>query len=230
MAYFELMCRGCSNQPRKVWRELNRVLGRKAQTRTPHLSTSSVTIESPQVITSMLNSYFITPVSSPSPDLIPPTVHPADTVFRFRPVDEEEVMQALRGLNPSKAMGVDGVSFLLLKTVADVIAPSITKLFNGNITSGQFPDEWKKVTVTPVPMSSSAKLPSDFRPISVLPVIAKLFESLVHCPHSYLSSNSLLHPNQFGFRPRHSTQGALFRLWMTGDLHWTRENVWEQSL
>ena len=95
--YFELMCWGHSNQSCKVWRELSTVLGHKARTRTPHLSTSSVTIDSPQVIASMLNSHFTTPVSSPSPDLDPPTVHSADTVFGFRPVDEEEVMQALWG-------------------------------------------------------------------------------------------------------------------------------------
>lgn len=46
----------------------------------------------------------------------------------------------------------------------------------------------------------------------MLPVIAKVFESLVHRQlHSYLSTNSLLHPNQFGFCPRHSTQDALLR-------------------
>ena len=85
-------------------------------------------------------------------------------------------------------------------------------LYNDSITSGQFLDKWKKATVTPVAKYSSAKLPSDFRPISVLSVIAKLFESLVHHQlHSYLPSNSLLHSNQFGFRPRHSTQDALLR-------------------
>ena len=42
--YFELMCLGHSNQPCKVWRELSTVLGHKAQTRTPHLSTTSVTM------------------------------------------------------------------------------------------------------------------------------------------------------------------------------------------
>ena len=111
-------------------------------------------------------------------------------------------MQALKGLNTHKATGADGVFALLRRTVADMITPSITKIFNDSITSGQFPDDWKKATVKPVPKFLSSKLPSDFRPISVLPVIAKVFASLVHQQlYSYLTTKSLLHPNQFGFCP-----------------------------
>lgn len=96
----------------------------------------------------MLNSYYTTPVSPPSTDMEQPAVRLADTVFRFRPVDEEDVLQALEGLNTRKATGVDGVSVLLLKTVAEVITPSITKIFNDSITIGQVLKQWEKATVT----------------------------------------------------------------------------------
>ena len=72
--------------------------------------------------------------------------------------------------------------------------------------------EWKKANITPVPKSTAAAQPSHFRPISVLPVIAKVFESFVHKQlYTYLTENSLLHPCQSGFRPKHCTQDVLLK-------------------
>ena len=89
---------------------------------------------------------------------------------------EDEVLRCLRGISIKKATGIDGISAYLLKSVAPEAAPSLAKLFNISISSGQIPNEWKKAIVTPLPKSRSAKLPLDYRPISVLPVIAKVYE------------------------------------------------------
>ena len=121
-------------------------------------------------------------------------------------------MLALERLNTCKTTRPDGVSAHLLRTAAATISPSITNLFNECIVSGQNPAEWKEANVTPVPKSPSAKLPADFRPISVIPVIAKVYESLIYKQlYTYLTTNYLLHPNQAGFRPSHSTQDALLK-------------------
>ncbi len=99
-----------------------------------------------------------------------------------------------------------------LRTVAGAISPSITKLFNLSLLQGQIPSEWKKANITPIPKTSISKSPSNFRPISVLPVLAKVFESLIHHQiYSYLTAHSLLHPCQSGFRPSHSTQDTLLK-------------------
>ena len=51
---------------------------------------------------------------------------------------------------------------------------------------------------------------SDYRPVSVLPVVGKIFEKLVHQRlYSYLTEHSILHPAQHGFRPNHTTQDVL---------------------
>ena len=60
-----------------------------------------------------------------------------------------------------KATGIDGISNKILKIAAPAISDSLNYIFNQAITLCNFPDEWKKATVTPVPRSSSAKLPSD---------------------------------------------------------------------
>ena len=92
------------------------------------------------------------------------------------------------------------------------IAPSVTKLFNANLLQGQIPSDWKKANVTPIPKTSTSNSPTNFRPISVLPVLTKVYESLIHQQvYRYLTTNSLLHPCQSGFRPAHSTQDTLLK-------------------
>ena len=133
-----------------------------------------------------------------------------NTVFQFQPIEEEDVLLALERLNTCKATGPDGVSAHLLRTEAAAIFSSITKLFNECIVSGQTPAKWKEANVTPVSKSPSAKLPTDFRPISVVPMIPRC-TSLYKQLYTYLTTNSLLHPKQSGFRPSHSTQDALLK-------------------
>jgi len=95
----------------------------------------------------------------------------------------------------------------MLKMAAPGISDSVTSLFNVCLESGQMPDEWKLAKVTQV---SSPDSTDKFRPISVLPVIAKVFEKLVHHQVSvYLQEHSLLNESQSGFRSHHSTQDVL---------------------
>ncbi len=133
-------------------------------------------------------------------------------MFHFKPICVNEVAASLALLNTHKSTGVDGISSHLLRTVAGALSPSITKLFNASLLQGQIPSEWKQANVTPIPKTSNSKSPSNFRPISVLPVLAKIFESFIHQQiYSYLTAHSLLHPCQSGFQPSHSTQDTLLK-------------------
>jgi len=63
-----------------------------------------------------------------------------------------------------------------------------------------------------VPKNGDRELVTNYRPVSFLPVISKVFESLIHQQlYHYLDSNSLLSPAQFGFRPHHNTQDVLLK-------------------
>ena len=59
-------------------------------------------------------------------------------------------MKILQGLDPNKAVGVDGISSKLLKRVASGISRSLTSLFNTSLTSGKVPSEWRSALVTPI--------------------------------------------------------------------------------
>lgn len=111
-----------------------------------------------------------------------------------------------------KATGHDNISAKLLKLNAVALARGITLLFNTSIESGSLPSDWKLANVIPVSKGNSSQSVDNFRPISLIPVIAKVFEAVVSQQLSaYLLSNAILHSAQSGFRPMHCTQDVLLK-------------------
>jgi len=79
-----------------------------------------------------------------------------------------------------------------------------------NASLGEFPDSWKIAHITPIPKFHSPSSSFEYWPISVLPVLSKLFEKvLYHRVYSYLTEHNLIHKRQYGFRENHSTELAI---------------------
>jgi len=90
------------------------------------------------------------------------------------------------------------------------IGSSLTHTFNLVISTGTIPNDWKSARVTPIYKADSKVDPSNYRHISVLSVIGKLFEKAIfNQVYTYLNENNLLSKYQSGFRPMHSTLTAL---------------------
>ena len=110
----------------------------------------------------------------------------------------------------NKATGTDKISSRLLKDAADIIAGSLTDLFNRSLSASTFPSLWKSGRVTAIFKSGERCNPNNYRPITILPVISKIFQSAIHNQlYAYLNENKLISSNQFGFRPKLSTAVAL---------------------
>ena len=78
------------------------------------------------------------------------------------------------------------------------------------MTTGKFPDSWKIARITPIPKVHSPSSSSEYRPISVLPVLSKLFEKILyHRVYSYLTEHNLIDKRQYGFRENRSTELAI---------------------
>ena len=91
---------------------------------------------------------------------------------------EEEVCELLKSLDITKANGPDGISARMLKSTANAIAPSLTKLFNCSIACGRPPTSWKTSYVVPIPKIPRASSTSDYRPISLLFILSKVYSSV----------------------------------------------------
>ena len=82
-------------------------------------------------------------------------------------------------------------------------------IINQSLTSGIFPNSLKIAKVTPISKKENNKLITNYRPISVLPVMSKIFETVIHEQLSeYFISNNLFCPQQYGFRKNSSTELA----------------------
>ena len=75
---------------------------------------------------------------------------------------------------------------------------------------GSFPESCKIVKLKPLFKKGSKTNPSNYRPISLLPLISKIIEKLIHeQTSSFLSNNEILYNYQSGFRKNHSTDSCL---------------------
>ena len=133
-----------------------------------------------------------------------------DHVFKFTNVEEEEVLQLLLDLDISKAIGADAISSKLLRFAAPGISGSLAVLFNYSLRCGKVPLEWKSALVYPVLKGGNSEDVGNYRPVSVLPIIVKIFERLLHRQlYRYLQMHSILYSTQSGFRPQHTTQDVV---------------------
>ena len=83
-------------------------------------------------------------------------------------------------MKSSKAAGLDKIPARLLKDSSVVIVPYLTNIFNLSLCRGIFPDDWKQARISPIFKSGDKEDCSNYRPISVLSVVFKLFEKLLY--------------------------------------------------
>ena len=91
----------------------------------------------------------------------------------------------MKGIDGGKATGVDNIPCKLLKIAADVVAPSL---------NGIYPSDWKLAKVTPIFKNGSKTALNNYRPISVIPAVAKIFEKIIYDQlYNYLIINLLIY-------------------------------------
>lgn len=148
------------------------------------------------------NKYFASVFHPGSNPLYSPPVSGPDKLESIT-VSVEEVNKLLSGLSTSKATGPDGISARLLKECSEVLAPSLTALFNMSLSLGTVPPEWKEANIVPVPKKGDIHEICNYRPISLLSLVSKVLEHAVHIHVSDFVKSSL-HDLQHGFRQRRS--------------------------
>ena len=133
--------------------------------------------------------------------------------FEFRPTDSRQILKLLNKLNKFKGAGLDKLSSKLIRECADLISPYISTIFYCCLTTGIFPDDLKLAKVTPIfKQGDRSDMNNNYRPISVISAIAKVFERIIYNQlSSYLSENNILSQYQSGFRSFHSTMTALLK-------------------
>ena len=131
----------------------------------------------------------------------------------LKPTTAKEVQNIIKRLKSRKSVGPDGISGDLLKQISPSVTPYLVNLFNKCLHSGKFPQAFKVAKVLPLFKTGQMDDTSNYRPISILNALSKVFERLIYYRlFGYFNSFSLFYNKQFGFRPNHSTIDALAEL------------------
>ena len=116
----------------------------------------------------------------------------------------------MQDLKSSKAAGTDKLSGKFLKDGADILAKPVSPFCNLSISWGVFPSACKVVKLKPIFKMGKKTDPSNYRLISLLPVISKIIEKVVHeQTNTFLSDENILYNYQSDFRENHSTNLCL---------------------
>ena len=99
----------------------------------------------------------------------------SNSPFCFFEISIENVSMTLRNLKANKSTGLDKIPAKILKLASDIIAPSLTYIFNLSLATGIYVDDWKRARVTLIYKSEDKKKCENYRPISILPIISKVF-------------------------------------------------------
>ena len=214
--YYCNLIKDSRNNPSDLWKSVKEAIpgSNPRKDNITSLISDGITHTNPTSMSSIFNKFFATigvklaekfTMNTPTTN----GVNQASSNFAFKTISCESVTKKIKELKPNKAVGLDKVSSRMLKDAADIVAPSLTSLFNISINNGCFPSTWKLAKISPLFKKGSKQDPSNYRPISVLPTISKLLEKAVHMQlYSYLRDNNLLSQKQFGFRLNSSTVTA----------------------
>ena len=102
------------------------------------------------------------------------------TSFNFSLASELEVKKIIRALKTKTSSGHDGISVKLLKFLTPALIKPLTLIINQSLLSGIFPDLLKVAKVVPLFKKGDSLMVDNYRPISLLPSISKVFEKVVY--------------------------------------------------
>ena len=119
-------------------------------------------------------------------------------------------MILLNNIDSTKAAGIDNISGKFIKDGAQALVLPITQICNLSIKLSSFPKYCKVAKVIPIFKKGSKTDTKNYRPISLLPLISKIIEKVIHDQtQHYLSEKNLLYKYQSGFRSSYSTDSCL---------------------
>ena len=203
---------------KKIWSEINTILHRKNIGR-PQISLKdeNAFYSNPLDVANKLNNFYtsvadklvkkLTKTHKKFTDYMNnPTVH---SLF-LDAVTPEEVIKLINELNTQKSPDIFGISSHFIKMLSPKLTLILANLFNESFSNGIIPDVLKVASVTPIFKGGSKLDVSNYRPVSVLPIISKLLEKLMQTRLvSYLERNNIIYEKQFGFKKKSTSLAVL---------------------
>jgi hypothetical protein len=225
--YYEEKFSQCKGNLKKEWELVNSILNKNQDKRISSINVNNSSITDEAMIAEEFSKYFSTVTVgaeqfqgnssrySPGIENNIGNNNVANS-FVFQHISSFEVLNYIRSLSNSKSTGSDDISNKILKEVALNIVDILAFLFNKSICSGIFPDGLKQSIVLPLHKKGDQCNIANYRPISLLSVISKIFEkSMKSRMILFLNRNNFFNEKQYGFTEKKSTEDALLDLCST---------------
>ena len=181
-----------------MWSNINTILGKNRKSSSTSIKLNGIIINEPEVIESSFNSYFnsihITLNNNINNNILTFENYLVDQIpvaENFQPSTIPEITKIITNLKQSNSVGWNNITTTILKSNINILAPILlASIFKNK----------DKLDIT------------NYRPISILPVISKVYEKVFYSGHyNYFSVNNLLSSSQFGFRSGARTEHALLK-------------------
>ena len=220
--YYTNKISACQGNMKESWKAINELLSKRSKSsNTDCLKESGSETVQKEDISNAMNSFFCS-VGKDLADKIDTAPNPLlsgdyeinkhKTIFHFRTIEVQEIRDAFATVKTAKSFGTDNISSYFLKLALPFIENSLVFLFNTSIETSCFSDSRKVARVTPIFKDGDKTEKSNYRPISVLPVISRLFEKLVtNQLYQYVNDNGHFSSGQSGFLRLHSTVTCLLK-------------------
>ena len=135
-----------------------------------------------------------------------------ETIF-LSPTTPADIESLINCIKPNRAIGTNSIPTKILNEFKTEVSEPLSDMINVSFSKGIFPDFQKVANVIPIHKKGEKLEPNNYRPISLLSNISKLYKKAMHIRlTNFLRKNKVLFPYQFGFRNNHSTDHALISL------------------
>ena len=206
---------------KKTWGLINELRGKVKQNIKASFVINGELIEDRRKISNEFNNFFASVAKKLNVKTCSSTLNGGSTNNDFRcylnnrvqksiflsPTSPCELVEIVEGLENDKA---SDISIFILKKCFKNIAGCLSGFFNRFMETGQFPDILKVGKITPIFKKGDPQLLDNYRPVSVIPIFAKIFEKVLYSRlYSFLTSMNIIYDKQYGFRKSHSTAHAI---------------------
>ena len=216
--YYKNLLISVKSDIKKTWKIINSVL-KPDQTRkkvnVKSLFHDNILYESNEDIANTFNSYFssighqIASSFHSNANNNINNIHSISNSLFFRSTSKLEINRLIQNMK-NKSSPISTYPVKVLKYISEIISPILVSIFNKSLANGIFPEQFKVARVIPLYKGGNKSITGNYRPVSVLPILSKVFERVVFNQLSnFLEKYSLLNCSQYGFRAKMSTSLAV---------------------
>ncbi len=209
-SYYELLFLKFKDDIRGTWKIINGIVNKRKRKRSfPFFFRDGDNITTDQsVITNKFNAFFTNIGLDLSSKIKMPQnkyfhnylTQNYNHTFHFQTIDDEITMSTIKKLAPKTSYRFDKISTKLLKTIKVTLVKPITLIINQMLNTGIFPDKLKIAKVIPIHKKEEETLFTNYRPISLLPAISKIFEKVIFKQlYQFFQEKKMFYNAQYGF-------------------------------